>query len=607
MGQNKRLQFVVALLAFSLPLVCAMLLLGRQTPDWQSSGLPGFSMRGLIISQKTFYAASSEGIFRSVDGGSWQAINKGLPLKLWKGVTVNALAASLDSSELVYALVSDDNDALTLYRTINGGEEWQQTTLPPDPVIFDTLAPLPGTRDALYMLGSAGVYLSQDGGQNWTWQGIIPANVQPQTLVVDPKSAQTLYMGTLKHGVFHSSDGGHSWLASNYGLTDTDIRQLLISPVNNHVIFALAQQGIYRSTNAAQSWEFAGKGLEMQEITFIAAHTSRVGVAYVGTKSGQVLVTADAGDSWTPLSTQLLGETIQALAFDDDSVHVATNSGLWQLNLDLPLDMTPPSTVVALAPTPTPTGTPRPTLPPKPTETATMPPAATVLPSATFTPTPSQTPIDTPLPPPSATPTNVPTTTPTHTPVPPTSTPVPPTSTPAPTARPTLAPPMNTPTPSPTPLPTQTPSPTPTPTITPGGPRPTLPGNTPQPTPTWTPTLTPTVTSTASPTASPTFTPTATTTLTPTLTPPGTSTATPTLTPTADITPTQTPTITTTATLTPTVKILSTLEPLYSRIHMSIEHSLSRPTDEQAFILTNTCQEELDQKRDAFAFWTFNS
>jgi photosystem II stability/assembly factor-like uncharacterized protein len=603
MGQNKRLQFVVALLAFSLPLFCAMLLLGRQTPDWQSSGLPGFSMRGLIVSQKTFYAASSEGIFRSVDGGSWQAINKGLPLKLWKGVTVNALAASLDSSELVYALISDDNDALTLYRTTNGGEEWQQATLPPDPVIFDTLALLPGTRDALYMLGSAGVYLSQDG-KSWTWQGIIPANVQPQTLVVDPQSAQTLYMGTLKHGVFRSSDGGHSWLASNYGLTNTDIRQLLISPVNNHVIFALAQQGIYRSTNAGQSWEFAGKGLETQEITFIAAHTSRLGIAYVGTKSGQVLVTADAGDSWTPLGTQLMGETIRALAFDDNSVHVATNSGLWQLNLDLPLDMTPPSTVVALAPTPTPTGTPRPTLPPKPTETATVPPAVTALPSATFTPTPSQTPIDTPLPPPSATSTQTPSPTPT-----PTHTPVPPTSTPVPTARPTLAPPTNTPTPSPTPSPTQTPSPTPTPTITPGGPRPTLPGNTPQPTPTWTPTLTPTVTSTASPTALPTFTPTATTTLTPTLTPPETSTATPTQTPTADITPTQTPTITSTAALTSTFKILSTLEPLYDRTHMSTKYSLSRPINEQASILASTCRDGLyhRQKRDIFALWTFNS
>lgn len=529
-GVNRHRQIIVALLLFLLPLLLAIPLLWRQDTEWKNSGLQGISVRGLVMSQKVLYAHSSEGIFRSVDGERWQAKNSGLPLELWDGISVEALAVDPYNPSVAYALVSDGGDALELYRSQDSGDNWQRVNLPPDPNIFNILTIFPGMQQALYVLGSNNVYRSRDGGESWERRGIFPQGTQPQTLVVDTQVLDTLYLGTLRHGVFFSHDGGRTWLARSTGLDYQPVRQLLVSPVDHRVLFALAEQGVYRSVDAGRNWQFVGTDLEGQAITTIVAHPSRPGVVYVGTAEGKVMITADAGDTWMKLGTRLGNEAVEALILDEGSVRVATNSGLWEFALDLPPRLTPPSTVVALAPTPTPAATPSPSAtpagttppvtPPEPTATATWPPTTTPIVQAATPPPPTATPRPTQT----ATATSLPT--PTSTPEPP-----PPTATNTATPRATPAEATGTAVPITPPPPTATSPPTSTPSITPGGPRPTPPETTPQPT------LTPTATSrpipTATVTSTPTITPTATDTLTVTITPTATGVPSLTATPTA--------------------------------------------------------------------------
>jgi hypothetical protein len=553
---TKRSQVVIALICFVLPMLLALTLLRHRESTWQNTGLPGIAVEELVESQGTLFVASTQGIFRSEDGVSWQPINRGLPLGLLAGIDVRTLVVDPTNPALAFALIRDENGDGHLYRTTSGGEVWEKMALPADPSILDALVLFPGDPVTLYVAGGQKVYESVDGGQAWSHRGLVPQGTDPRTLAADTQSKGTLYLGTADDGVFLSANGGRSWKPMNTGLSAQPVRQLIVNPVADQLVFVLTGDGVYRSVDGGQNWQFAGPDVAAGEITVLAAHPSRPGVLYAGTAKGQVLFTADAGDDWKSLGAQLKDAVVRALVPEQKRVRVATSQGLWQFDLDLPPKLTPPTTIVAMVSTPTPTATPlptptaTPTASPTATPTPTLPPTATSTP--TFTPTPTATPRPTSRPPtatalPSPTPTATPLPTPSPAPTA-TSTPLPP---PTNTPRPTTGPPTTVPTPTPTPLPTATP------TITPGGPRPTPPGGTPPPTFTPTPSVTPTLLPTA--TATPTLLPTTTATITPTLVP--TETPEPSLTP--SVTPTAMPTVTATATTPPssTVVITVTLTP----------------------------------------------
>jgi photosystem II stability/assembly factor-like uncharacterized protein len=524
----------VALLFFALPFLCGVLFLPQPPSIAILTGLEGISVHQLTVTiqdgRSIFHASTDVGVLRSEGGDHWGPINTGLPLDFIKGINIKTLIADPHDSALIYALVRYDDGTMGLYRTTNAGKNWHLLTLP-DPMIFeDTLTLSSGRDTALYVLGSGGVYQSYDG-QSWKLRETIPEDVQPQTLaVVDSGPSTIFYLGTQGNGVLRSDDKGDSWEPGEAGLEDQTIQQLLVSPANSKILFALADQKVYRSTDAGEHWQLVGQDLGMQHITSMTAHPDWEGVVYLGTAEGQVLFTADTGDTWESLGNEL-DLSIQEVIPDQDSVRVATNNGIWEYKQELPPKVTPATAVSIVTPAETPTDAPRPSATPTatPTRTPTTIPTAMATstpsptpppthtsapPTATATETATATPTNTPLPPtntPLPPPTDTPLPTPTHTPPPPpTNTPKPPptsTPTPTPTPRPTVAPTStNTPVP---PTPIDTPAP-PTPTITPGGPRPTPPGGTATPlyTPTSAPTITPTVAPTSMPTAVPTGTPT---------------------------------------------------------------------------------------------------
>ena len=150
---TRRQQIVIALLCFLLPLLFATPLLLRQDVAWKNSGLQGIPVDRLAAGKSVLYAASHEGIFRSDDGERWQAINTGLPVSVWDGISVHALAADPQDPAVAYTLVGDGEDARQLYRTTNSGDEWEKVTLPSDTGVVDTLALCPGEPDGRPLRG----------------------------------------------------------------------------------------------------------------------------------------------------------------------------------------------------------------------------------------------------------------------------------------------------------------------------------------------------------------------------------------------------------------------------------------------------------------------
>jgi photosystem II stability/assembly factor-like uncharacterized protein len=141
------------------------------------------------------------------------------------------LAADPQMPSRVYALADH------LYVTDDGGQDWTQLGTPPtagfgplfrvaliiDPVnpttMYSTGAPPPVTAGA----SGGGIYKSTDGGLTWTFKRIVPSITDPPSfggpavvegLSIDPRTPTTLYAALANGGIYKSTDGAATWTFS---------------------------------------------------------------------------------------------------------------------------------------------------------------------------------------------------------------------------------------------------------------------------------------------------------------------------------------------------------------------------------------------------------
>jgi photosystem II stability/assembly factor-like uncharacterized protein len=85
----------------------------------------------------------------------------------------------------------------------------------------------PANHLVVYLATNAGVFVSSDGGLNWT-PGTLPAG-DVRSLVLDPTSPATgriLYAGVTGRGIFRSDDGGQTWTSILSGATPVVANEL---------------------------------------------------------------------------------------------------------------------------------------------------------------------------------------------------------------------------------------------------------------------------------------------------------------------------------------------------------------------------------------------
>jgi photosystem II stability/assembly factor-like uncharacterized protein len=85
----------------------------------------------------------------------------------------------------------------------------------------------PADHLVVYLASNFGVFVSRDGGLNWT-QGALPGG-DVRSLVMDltsPATARILYAGVTSRGVFRSNDGGQTWTSILSGATTVVANEL---------------------------------------------------------------------------------------------------------------------------------------------------------------------------------------------------------------------------------------------------------------------------------------------------------------------------------------------------------------------------------------------
>jgi hypothetical protein len=234
-----------------------------------------------------------------------------------------------------------------LFRSEDGGSTWRLNRglwdQPSRPewmpgaggLCLHSICPWPGDPSRLAVgISSVGVFVTEDGGRTWSVgnAGIVPrylpddARDQPLGRCVHsmhraPVRPERLFM-QFHGGVYRSDDAGRSWnpiadgLPSDFGfpmLTDPgDPDRAFVIPLNEALdrVSAEGRLRVYETRDAGASWTPCTEGLPQQAyLTVLRQAFGHDGARplglYFGTTSGDVFGSADGGESWVAVATNL--------------------------------------------------------------------------------------------------------------------------------------------------------------------------------------------------------------------------------------------------------------------------------------------------------------
>jgi len=322
---------------------------------WKLDGplLTGWSVFHAVVDPRdgAIHAATNNEVYgatvhRSDDGGkTWtRAEELGLPedsgLKLEK--TWHVEPGRADEAGTLWLGAAPG----VLFRTDDGGTTWQvnegllrhptreQWNPGAGGMCCHSIQLDPDESSRMYIgISAAGVFRSEDGGESWT-----PANKGTAAdFMPDPfpelgqcvhkvllHPARTERLWQQNHcGVYRTDDRGEQWerlegngLPSGFGFPlaldhrDPDVAFVIPEEGAENRVTPDGRLGVYRTHDAGASWELASNGLPEPAWAAVlregmaSDRLDPVGI-YFGTQSGSVFATADDGESWTEIASQL--------------------------------------------------------------------------------------------------------------------------------------------------------------------------------------------------------------------------------------------------------------------------------------------------------------
>lgn len=279
-------------------------------------------------------------------GRRWQKSARGLNFAPKAGLSVNRIwnitPGRASEPGVVYAGV----DPGALFRSENDGREWYEIkSLTEHPtrkrwqpgaggLCLHTILLDPDHANRIYVaISAAGCFRSDDNGR--TWQPMnrgVRTDFQPDKfpdvgqcvhkMVMDPNRSEVLYQQN-HCGVYRSDTAGVKWRDISRGLPSRFGFPIATHPHESGTIFVVPETGadfrfvpegrfsVWRSSNGGRTWQRLTRGLP-QEHAYV--HCFREAMAtdraeepaiYLGTGSGEIFYSRDAGEHWELLHAHL--------------------------------------------------------------------------------------------------------------------------------------------------------------------------------------------------------------------------------------------------------------------------------------------------------------
>jgi len=190
-----------------------------------------------------------------------------------------------------------------------------------------TIIPHPTDHNRMWIaVSTGGCYYTDDGGQTWNPRNKnVLADFSPEKypeygqcvhkIAMHPSQPETLYQQN-HCGMYRSDDGGENWidigegkLPSRFGFPivvhphDPDTAYIVPEEADQYRVSIEGKFVVWRTRDRGESWEPLTNGLPQQAHLValreaMTTDTYEDAGIYVGTSTGQVFYSRDAGDSW---------------------------------------------------------------------------------------------------------------------------------------------------------------------------------------------------------------------------------------------------------------------------------------------------------------------
>jgi ligand-binding sensor domain-containing protein len=269
----------------------------------QTNGLDGTSVHSLAVSGTNLLAGADTGVFLSTNGGtSWSEVNTGLPR-----AAIVALAVWPPN---LFAGTADYDGVLL---STNNGTSWASAGLD-----YTFVRSLTITGGILFAGSGTGVYVSTNNGTVWTY---VPGPKEGYFLST-AASGYNLFAGNYE-GVFLCTYNAGAWSAV---LTALHSRMVALA-VSGTKVFA-GGIGVYRSTNNGTSWISADSGLTNRNVRCLLVSGSNL---FAGTGGSGVFLSSNYGTTWTAVNDGLTNGDVLSLAVSGMNLFAGVlGSGVWR-------------------------------------------------------------------------------------------------------------------------------------------------------------------------------------------------------------------------------------------------------------------------------------
>lgn len=192
----------------------------------------------------------------------------------------------------------------------------------------------PGNQNTIYVgTPAGGLWRSEDGGNSWTPLTDLLPSMGVSGIAVDPGNTDVIYIATGDRdandyngvGVLKSTDYGQSWQTTGMGWNISDglkSNWLIMHPTDAQTLFLASNDGLYRTTDGAESWQSVLNG-NIREVEF---HPENPEIVYA--VSNRFYRSENGGTSFStindgfPSSSQINRLSLAVSAVTPDYVYV---------------------------------------------------------------------------------------------------------------------------------------------------------------------------------------------------------------------------------------------------------------------------------------------